>query len=190
MKIDLWKTERDKAENIDGLLLVLKYETSRGPALKIWKPKAIKPHVNYYYASAEDREKEIQKEIASAQSHIKAIHERKQSRKGTPEQVDDVKIGDIFHFSWGYDQTNVDFYQVIDKRGYMLTLREIDTQSTGVIGNGMADYCVAVKDSFVPDSKPFTKRMQFSSNVPYINMKSYGWCSLYDGKPTYRSWYA
>ena len=28
-----------------------------------------------------------------------------------------VKIGDIFYDSWGYDQTNIDFYQVVGLRG-------------------------------------------------------------------------
>ena len=29
-------------------------------------------------------------------------------------QTNPVKVNDIFYSSWGYDQTNIDFYQVID----------------------------------------------------------------------------
>lgn len=39
------------------------------------------------------------------------------------------KIGDIFYSSWGYDQTNTNFYQITEKIGStMLELREIDSQ--------------------------------------------------------------
>jgi hypothetical protein len=190
MRYDLWKAERDQAENIEGLLLVLRGECPKGPTLKVWRPKATKPHVNYYFRSLEDVEKRIVSELKAARGHIEMVQSRKESRKGTPEQLEAVKIGDIFHFSWGYEQTNVDFYQVIERRGQMLTLREIGQRSTDpASGNGMADYRVAVKDAFVADAKPFTKKLQFSSGKPYITIKSYGWCSLWDGQETYCSWY-
>ncbi len=43
----------------------------------------------------------------------------------------DVKIGDIFSSSWGYDQTNVDYYQVVGFAGKtMVALREIAGRTT------------------------------------------------------------
>jgi len=38
-----------------------------------------------------------------------------------------VKVGDIFYTSWGYDQTNVDYYGVIEvsKSGKTVKLREV-----------------------------------------------------------------
>lgn len=34
-----------------------------------------------------------------------------------PERAHDVKVGDVFYTSWGYDQTNVNFFQVIALKG-------------------------------------------------------------------------
>ena len=40
-------------------------------------------------------------------------------KKAKPEPVNKygVKVGDVFYDSWGYEQTNIDFYQVIALRG-------------------------------------------------------------------------
>ena len=189
---DLWAGERAKAQVVEGGLLALAYTAGNGkPALKVWKPKATKPHIHYYFTDEERRAKCLASAIANHKNHIDRVQARKADRKGTPEMLNTVKIGDIFHFSWGYEQTNVDYYQVIDKNGYMLTLREICCKRTNTeTGNGMADYVTAVKDAFVEESEPFQKKLQFSGNKPYITMKSFGWCSLWDGRECYRSWYA
>lgn len=34
--------------------------------------------------------------------------------------VDTVKVGDIFYTSWGYDQTNIDFYEIVGKTPKMV----------------------------------------------------------------------
>uniref|UniRef100_A0A6M3KI71 Uncharacterized protein n=1 Tax=viral metagenome TaxID=1070528 RepID=A0A6M3KI71_9ZZZZ len=192
MRFDLWETERAKAQIVEGGLLALLADARNGkPSLKVWKPKAKKPHINYYFKTVEERDKYLQNAIQSHKDHQVRVENRKADRKGTPEMLDSVKIGAIFHFSWGYDQTNVDFYQVVERSGYMLTLREICGKTADKeTGNGMADYVVAVKDAFVKDLKPFKKKLQFIRGTPYITMKSYGWCSLWDGQPCYRSWYA
>ena len=189
-RYDIWQTEREKAEDF-GVLKALKGECSKGPTLKMWFPKATKPFSNFYYANVERRDK-VLKNTIEGQRVIKAMEEeRKQAIKGTPEKIATVKLGDIFHFSWGYEQTNVNFYQVIEKSGRMLTLKEIGQKSTDrETGNSMADYRIAVKDAFLTDKKPIKKLLQFSGNTPYIKMASYGWCSLWDGEPTYCSWYA
>ena len=37
-----------------------------------------------------------------------------------------VRVGDVFYAIWGYDQTNVDYYQVVELNGAtMVTLRKI-----------------------------------------------------------------
>jgi len=66
-------------------------------------------------------------------SDIKKSYEEKEKykkekniRKGV--LFDKIKIGDVFYTSWGYDQTNVEMYQVIEKKGTSkLLVREIET---------------------------------------------------------------
>lgn len=39
------------------------------------------------------------------------------ARKQPTSNADGVHVGDIYYTSWGYDQTNVDFYQVVTLKG-------------------------------------------------------------------------
>ena len=190
MKIDLFQRERERAENIGGLL-VLRGDCQNGPTLKVWRPKATNPYIHYYYRSIENREAAIDKAVKNFEDHKKTVQENKARRTGTPEKIESVKVGDIFNFSWGYEQTNQDFYQVIEKSGSMLTLHEIKAETTKTdSGNSMACYVKPVKNAFISSAKPFKKRLQFSRDTPYISMASYGWCSLWDGNECYVSWYA
>jgi len=188
VQFDGWKTQREQAQDC-GVLRVYRYSSEKHncPVVMLFKPKAIKPYAHYRFNDNEKMETYIQGQIANMQKYKNMVQERKEERKGTQEQIDNVKIGDIFHHSWGYDQTNVDYYQVIEKNGRMLTLREVAAVSVGKDGF-MCDHCIAGKDQF--KGEPFTKLLQFSGKTPYITISSYGWCSLWDGKENYRSWYA
>jgi hypothetical protein len=57
--------------------------------------------------------------------------------------MNDIQIGDIFCASWGYDQTNVDFYEVVRKTAKMIELREIwmwiDEDQGSMSGTAYAD---------------------------------------------------
>ena len=37
-----------------------------------------------------------------------------------------VKVGDVFEASWGYDQTNVDFFQVVAKTGKSVRIKQVE----------------------------------------------------------------
>jgi len=39
-----------------------------------------------------------------------------------------IEVGDIFRASWGYDQTNVDYYKVVRKTAKMVELVEIGSK--------------------------------------------------------------
>lgn len=60
-----------------------------------------------------------------------------------------VKVGDIFYSSWGYDQTNIDYFQVIELKGsQMVKIREI-AQTTVRTETSMSEYVKPVKDAFL-----------------------------------------
>ena len=109
-----------------------------------------------------------------------------------PAQWELVQVGFIFHYSWGYDQTNNDFYQVIAKKGQFVTIREIGQESVskGAGYSSMSDFRRPLKDSFIEKAAPMIKKIQFSSGKPFLKMNSYGWCDLWDGREAYNSWYA
>lgn len=41
-----------------------------------------------------------------------------------------LRVGDILYSSWGWEQTNIDFYQVIAIRGSAVDLRQLDQRTT------------------------------------------------------------
>lgn len=94
-----------------------------------------------------------------------------------------LKAGDVLYTSWGYDQTNINFYQVVRTVGkYSVELieimSEIDHSNTG------ADYVVARKDIYRLDAQPRTHRVK---NGDHVKIKSYATAYLWDGKPKYET---
>ncbi len=51
-----------------------------------------------------------------------------------------VKVGDIFVESWGYDQTNINFYEVVDVT--RSSVRIVEIQKSRVEGTGYSDKVV------------------------------------------------
>lgn len=101
-----------------------------------------------------------------------------------------VKVGDIFVFSWGYEQTNVNYFQVVGLKGSkQVVIREIAYKVTETVG--LDSYKVtACKDTFLKDSqfiadneKGAVKQVKGLPNgTIYINIDSFGFCCLWDGK--------
>jgi hypothetical protein len=53
--------------------------------------------------------------------------ERKQKAKELFQMP--YKVGDILHHSWGYDQTNCDFYQVVEAKKASVILKKIGAKT-------------------------------------------------------------
>ena len=117
--------------------------------------------------------------------------EEKNRRKVLKEKkAENIKVGDILTGSWGWEQTNVEAYQVIDKPAkFTVVLREINVESVkdSTLSHGMADHVLPVKDSFVKGSEPIKKRIGNYGNIKINSIIS---LSKWDGRKMYRSWYA
>lgn len=58
--------------------------------------------------------------------------EHEQRMQEPTQNADGVRVGDIFYVSWGYEQTNVDFYQVVALKGKKTAVvREIAGEYVG-----------------------------------------------------------
>ena len=71
-----------------------------------------------WYAKNTPERLEMAQAIADGEEYAEQIREE-EPKKAKPEPVNKygVKVGDVFYDSWGYEQTNIDFYQVIALRG-------------------------------------------------------------------------
>lgn len=87
--------------------------------------------------------------------------------KEEPKNYLGVQVGDVFYDSWGYEQTNIDFYQVVALRGTkQIVLRKIGGKKTEDCG--YCSYMVApVKDNFV--GEPIRKTVKGTTDHPYCN---------------------
>lgn len=85
-----------------------------------------------------------------------------------------VEVGDIFAASWGYDQTNVDFYEVVGVTASGKSVRIVPIASEVVWGDAYSEQVKAVPGSASPDAKPVTKRLRFyGGSEPLVTLNSY-----------------
>jgi hypothetical protein len=73
-----------------------------------------------------------------------------------------VKVGDIFASSWGYDQTNVDFYEVVGVTASGKSVRVVPIGKDTTYAEGYYTKVTPVPGSFDPDAVPVTKRVRFT----------------------------
>jgi len=99
----------------------------------------------------------------------------------------ELSIGDILVSSWGYDQTNIDFYQVIKLTKKMVMVSQVKNR---IIENGpnFTGKVEPIKDAFV--GAPFKRKIMYYSDAPAISITSYSSARPWGGKPEYFSSYA
>lgn len=102
------------------------------------------------------------------------------------ETITEVKIGDIFHCSWGYDMTINDYYQVVDltPSGKSVRVRKLNKE-LAKSGEYFSGREMPIKDDFASDNVR-TLRLQTSyMDTPEIKITSYSWARLWDGESNY-----
>lgn len=79
--------------------------------------KRQKPDHNYRFPqgpkAAEEWVAKFFKDVQAAEDHKAQAKQRDTERLA--KMRDKIKAGDIYYTSWGYDQTNIDFYLVVDR---------------------------------------------------------------------------
>ena len=153
--------------------------TSGKPCAMGFGGKRAKPDYNYIFRSEAARDEHVQK-------HFSAQRERavyKEEQRAARNQATTLRVGDILVNSWGYDQTNVDFYQVVEVKpsGKSVVIRSISSE---IVETGfMCGERTPILDSFHGDE--IIKR----STSDYVSF-DYGSGNKWNGKPQYVSWYA
>lgn len=88
----------------DYAAVVYLYSNRRGqPCAVGFTGRAKKPRLHYYYRTVESRDELVA-------DWLDSIVERKKSRRKSAERL--LKVGDVLVSSWGYEQTNIDYYLV------------------------------------------------------------------------------
>lgn len=164
----------EDAETFEGELFWKKSDLGGTPVIKMWKKKSQKPYAFYKFRNEEHRQEYLNREIESIKQRREQISKRKteESEKVTLMR-NQIQVGDIFSYSWGYDQTNVEFFQVteVSKTRKSVTVREIQSKLIPNEGKGtMSGYCQPVKDFFIGEPlkktiKPYGISFQFGNGT-------------------------
>lgn len=180
--VDRWGYEIFKQQ--DGITaLVNKTRDSRGPIGIIFSGKSSKPISNYVYPGENGLEifsRSVDRAITNAKARAEVIAQRKEQNKLTSDH--DIKVGDIFYTSWGYDQTNSEFYKVVEVKGSRIYLRELKSEIQSNDGAG--------SDAIVPseefeDDKIHTVSARANGTVTNLDGVSFLSLSKWSGKPVY-----
>lgn len=88
---------------------IYRYTNMKGePVAEVFGGKRAKPDWYFRFPNEERREEKIAEWIENQKSRAAAVKtRRKEANAGHT-----LKVGDLMSSSWGYDQTNVDFYEV------------------------------------------------------------------------------
>ncbi|RUA17818.1 MAG: hypothetical protein DSY83_03450 [Flavobacteriia bacterium] len=149
-KIDQFRDNREgdyqqKIMAEDNSCVVYLYESNGKPCATGYRGRARKAAFRYYYQSEESRLERITEWM---ESQIKSIERRKPEARA-------LNVGDVLYASWGYEQTNIDYYMVtklVGKASVELVEIGRESEATG----DMQGACVPDKTKILSD--PFVRR--------------------------------
>jgi hypothetical protein len=141
--------------------------------VKAFLGKAIKPTSYFQFATTVARSEFIKRLIDNRKSSDESKAERRKARSAPHA----LQVGTVLTCSWGYDQTNVDWYQVTKLIGKnTVEVRQIAGMQTQATGWAMGK-CIPDIDNFTGD--PMIKRVQDNG----IRIASYAFARVWDGLP-------
>lgn len=155
----VWKTEE---AGKDGMYHAIAYAG-----------KANKPLWHFRFRDEQRMRKQIDETVDRLRKRKKMYDDRKQERMNYKH---DFVVGDILYSSWGYEQNNIDFYQVIEVKNKAVVIREIANKIVG--DSGTSNLLMPIKDDFI-GKQPMLKIVNNGSVK--INSSSYAY--KWDGRP-------
>jgi len=95
----------------------------------------------------------------------------------------EVHVGDILVSSWGYDQTNIDFYEIVRATLKTVALRKLEKKV--VRQSGTSEYVVPVEGKY--KGSAFRRKIGDYRGEIWVPISSYEGARLWDGKPKART---
>lgn len=148
---------------------------------------------NYGYPSIEGAEKKVETYIAQLQEREERIAKEKEEIRVANSKVkasDFYEVGDIIVNSWGYEQTNVEYYQVVKMTAKTIEVHEIRAEIVegSMMSHGMACDVMPVRDSFT-DNERRRYKLRVKADGYLSSPKSFYYFYKWEGRANYCSWY-
>ena len=96
-----------------------------------------------------------------------------------------IEPGTILVSTWGYDQTNVDFYRVVRSTSASVWLQGVGQELTGETGF-LSEYVVP---SEAPIGDVFRRKAQTFMGTTGVSLNSYASARVWDGTPVLQTHY-
>ena len=177
--------KEDTCERLE--IVTFTFKKNGMPGVLVWKGKQAKPIQYYRFASVEKQMAHVKSVIESEVKEMEAKKELSAKKKAA---VCPYKVGDILTGSWGYDQTNVDAFQVTALKGKSVVLKSIGCEIVDAV-SGMSCHVMPVKNNFVENAEEIVKRPQTRNGENwYVKLHYSCYLSLWNGSKMYKSWYA
>lgn len=143
--------------------------------------KRAKSDWHFKFRTEEQRNERIQQFFASLDAHAQRIAGQRQQRI----QPHTLAVGDIIYNSWGYDQTNIDFYEVVKTSANFVWLQPIarDLKETGFM-SGEVTPCPGTCHGEITQ-----RRVHVYGSGNSVHFEFGAGCK-WDGTPKHCSWYA
>jgi hypothetical protein len=182
-------TEEGKIREDGGLKIYSRPAVEDNPAgnwhVEIWRGRASNPYANYLFRNRERAETYIAEQVAAESQRQASATQRKATAAAQKrEMAKKIQVGTILHYSWGWEQTNCEFYQVVDRKRQTVAIRQIAAQTVPGTEGFMCENVRPVPDQFT--GEPITKRIGTCG----INMKHGIATPCEPGSQHYSSWYA
>ena len=169
--------------NTDAVAYINNYNDGTKYTAMVFAGKRSKYDKYYGFKTAERRDEYVKQyfeDIAASYESKKKYAEKKKAMAA--ENQDKYEVGEILYSSWGYDQTNIDFYQIVKKTKSMITIQGI--------GKEYLDTKYASEDLVKPVKNAFIGKEMRKKVGPYgVSISSFQNASLWDGKPKYQTAY-
>jgi uncharacterized protein (TIGR02996 family) len=134
-----------------------------------------KPHANYRFNTEEKREEFIKRwQREHLERAARRLWQTVADRLARAEFVNPYHVGDLLYHSWGYDETHIDFAQIVKVGPRSATVRRIAARTLRAVG-----WCHTVvapdRDHFLSEHKPKTVTVQVKEYQGKVSHYLPGW---------------
>jgi hypothetical protein len=181
--IELFIKKQNAKFEVFSTLKIVTYETANNnPAMAVWNGNQSKPYINYYYKTKEQMFNRLNETKKNAIDRQEYKEKRMREKKNF---VPSLKVNDILVSSWGYEQTNVDYFQVIEVKGKSCKVCKIHHKIVEGSEGFMSCKVLPIKDQF--QGEPFNKLILKGNHIKISYSQN---AYLWGGDENYMSWYA
>ena len=106
---------------------LVRFQGRNGRCIAAWTPGIKRPRYVYKVHTPEEYDKAMERIRQEAERFRR--HDEAQEKAAAAFR-ESLRVGDILYSSWGWEQTNIDFYQVVAIRGSAVDLRQLDQRTT------------------------------------------------------------